>query len=165
MAIVIGDNDFYQLQYTGAEVDAYLASSALFERTKAFIPYFGAAASYTVFFRFNSSGTSSTHCQVFVAGVGRAAGTDVGAYILDVRVASGSLSAVKATVISAPSTTCTFGYYTEGDYTYIGVYRSSNYSNPMTAELLGFDPSTAIGFEVGTFYQNTSQPTGWTTIS
>ena len=110
MAIVIGDNDFYQLQYTGAQLEAFLAKIDVLDKAKAYLPYYGTTGNYTSFFRFNSTGTSSTHCQILVGGVGRAAGTNVGLYLLDVRVTSGTINTVTGTIIEAPSNTCTFGY-------------------------------------------------------
>lgn len=151
------------LSYSAAEIDALLAYVEQEKKKKGYLPYIASSASYTVFARFKI-GSGSTHFQVLINGPGRASNNKTGMYLLDARIASGSLANVVVDTIVAASNTPTFGYYTDGGYTYFGVYRSNNYGSAFTAEIKGDSAGSALQFEAANFYQGTTQPTGWTAI-
>lgn len=151
------------LSYSAAEIDALLAYVEQEKKKKGYLPYIASSASYTVFARFkNASG--ATHIQILVNGPGRVQGVRGGMYLLDARISSGALAALTVDTIVAATNTPTFGYYTDGGYTYFGVYRSSTYGNPFTAEIKGDSEGSPLAPECGNFYQGTTQPTGWTAV-
>ena len=61
----------------------------------------------------------------------------------------------------------TFGYYTEGSYTYFGAYVDRQYSSKFFINKL--DGNSALysiyGAEYGEFYTGTTEPNGWTTVA
>lgn len=132
----------------------------------AFSPYISAANNYAVFFRMKEGTFGYANCQILVSGVGRVQTNGYGGlYLVEVLTANGKFSTVRTTTIVPSNLSVTFGWYREGDYVYIGVLRTTNYSASLTATLLGYDPENAREWRIGNFYAGTTAPTGWTAIS
>lgn len=119
-------------------------------------------ARYTAFFKCTPSG--STNAQLLVAGVGRYNTGFPGLYLVNVCISGGALSSVQVKAIIASTTTPTFGYYTDGDDVYVGVYTPAS-TAPITATLLGAVPTAGSNIVMGQAYQSATAPTGWTAVT
>ena len=123
--------------------------------------YNNSGSVYTVFARIKKNAVGSVSLAgILVAGVASSIIRKRGLYWVEVLNRTSGFN-LCVTTLSAPySGTVTFGYYLDGDYYYIGVYRTGGYGGSPISLLLNTSNTNPIEF--GNYYNASSQPAGWT---
>ena len=132
-----------------------------------YVPYRNSGG-YVGFFRMLKTGISALTCQVLVSGAGRFATNSNGLYFCQIRKSGTTIANLRVDQLvpsAGNNNTPTFGYWDDGAYIYVGLYLSTTTLAPFTATLLGTDPDLASAPQVGTFYNSSTAPTGWTAVT
>lgn len=124
-------------------------------------------ASYTSFARLHKTNSTERGAMTFlVSALGNFGGTIPGTCLVTFSN-RGSTPTVKATWLQAHNSgTVQFGYYTSGDYYYLGVY-TNTYSYSRDIILLSSDVASGAGGsqEVKIWSTGSSAPSGWTAVN
>lgn len=124
-------------------------------------------ASYTSFARLHKTNSSERGAMTFlVSALGNFGGTIPGTCLVTFSNRN-STPTVKATWLQAHNSgTVQFGYYTSGDYYYLGVY-TNTYSYSRDIMLLSSDVATGAGGPqaVKVWSTGSTAPTGWTAVT
>lgn len=148
-----------QINYSGAEVENLLdITDGTFYTTQGT----NAQYQYVIFGRVkkNSSGTVA-HAQMLVSNYGSVTTGKRGLCLLETHNRSGAFMFNVSIIVAHSSGTVTFGYYDDGTYYYLGVYRSFNNGGQARIIMLR-NTSGSWPIEIGEYARTTTQPTGWT---